>query len=248
MTVNKFKNAIIPVVEIFNSVSGEGISAGSIATFVRVAGCNLRCSYCDTTYSYDEYNEDNQMMTPDEIVDRVAALGCKDIICTGGEPLELQKPKRYLPLYLASKGFRVRIETNGSCPVYSSEELECFLRGKRLPVLYYALDIKCPGSGMSKYNLFEQNLEKLYEGDELKFVVSHRQDIDYAVKIIEKYKDILALNKVIINFSPVFGRIEPRELVEVLKEKHQYFSNYSLQVRLSLQIHKIIWPADTKGV
>ena len=248
MTVDKFKGTVIPVVEIFNSVSGEGISAGTITTFVRVAGCNLRCSYCDTTYSYDEFSENNQMMTPYEIVDRVSQFGCKDIICTGGEPLEPQKPKRYLPLYLASKGFKVKIETNGSCPVYSNEELGCFLKGDRFEVLNYALDIKCPGSGMTKYNIFEENLEKLHEGDELKFVVSNQEDIAYAIKVIDKYKDILALNKVVINFSPAYGLIKPEELVEVLKEKHQYFSNYELRVRLSLQLHKIIWPADARGV
>jgi len=142
----------------------------------------------------------------------------------------------------------VRIETNGSCPVYSSEELENFLKGERFSVLNYVLDIKCPGSGMSKYNLFEENLQKLGEGDEIKFVVGNKEDMDYALKIIGKYKDILSLNKVVIDFSPVFGRIEPGELVEVLKEKHQLFSNYELQVRLSLQIHKTIWPPDTKGV
>ncbi|GIM27680.1 7-carboxy-7-deazaguanine synthase [Clostridium polyendosporum] len=258
MTLEQFKNSQIPVVEIFKSISGEGISQGEVVTFIRTAGCNLRCSYCDTTYSYDECNKDNEYLTADKIVERLEELGCKSIICTGGEPLETGKAKRYIPLYLAIKGFKVRIETNGSCPVYSDEEIAAFLGEnskvsnnklnlENLPI-FYALDIKCPGSGMAHKNLFEENFKLLRSGDEIKFVVGGEEDINYALETIEQYKDVFSSKEVVIDFSPVFGKIDPKKLVEMLVEKDSYFTDNNIKVRLSLQIHKFIWNPETRGV
>ncbi|EYE87851.1 radical SAM protein [Fervidicella metallireducens AeB] len=248
MKLNDFMKEKIPVVEIFTSISGEGITAGEVVTFIRTAGCNLRCSYCDTTYSYDEFSDENQLLTPVEILDRITEIGVKEIICTGGEPLEIGKSKRYLPLYLADKGFKVRIETNGSCPVYNKTEIINFTGDNKIPNLFYVLDIKSPSSGMSRFNIFEDNLRKLRKGDELKFVVGDSNDIDYALKVIEKYKNLLANGEVIINFSPVFNRIEAGEIVEMLKRHYSYFIQNGLKVRLSLQIHKFIWPPEKRGV
>lgn len=247
MDIKEFEQQKIPIVEIFNSISGEGISSGEIVTFVRVAGCNLRCSYCDTKYSYDECSEENEYLTPSVIVNRLEELGCKNIICTGGEPLELDKGKRYLPLYLSTKGFKVRIETNGSCPLYSNEDIEKFTNQKKLMNVNYTLDIKSPSSGMNKHNL-KDNLGMLRRGDEVKFVVASKEDINYGMDIIDNYKNTLSKNNVIINFSPIFDEIEPSKLVDIIKERYQYFQRNNLKVRVSLQIHKYIWPPEARGV
>ena len=247
MNLKQFENYKIPVVEIFTSISGEGISAGEVLTFIRVAGCNLRCSYCDTTYSYDEKEINNEFITAQEIIKRLKKMGASKILCTGGEPLETKKQKRYLPIYLASKGFDVRIETNGSNPVYSKEELYIFTDKERIK-LHYVLDVKCPGSGMEKHNIFEENFLKLHLGDEIKFVVASQVDIDFALEVLNKYKSILSVNEVVINFSPVFNLIDTKGIVKMLVEKNSYFTEQCLKVRLSLQIHKVIWPPQMRGV
>lgn len=244
MTLEQFLNIRIPIVEIFSSISGEGITQGQLVSFVRTAGCNLRCSYCDTTYSYDESSSDMELLTPEEILEKVTALGCRDIICTGGEPLEEDKPKKYLPYYFASNGFNVRIETNGSCrlgdgsPIFSKEEAPVF----------YVLDVKCPSSGMSEYNIFEENFSKLRLGDELKFVMADEDDISYALEVIDKYKQIFSEKQVVINFSSVFGKLDPERIVKLIIEKNSYFVDNGIKVRLSLQIHKFIWRPETRGV
>lgn len=248
MKIKEFEEVRIPIVEIFNSISGEGISAGEVVTFLRVAGCNLRCSYCDTTYSYEEFDDEYQLMTPQEILEILRQYNCNKIICTGGEPLEIAKDKRYLPLYLLEQGYEVRIESNGSCPIYSQEELRKFVIKDGSNRLNYTLDVKAPSSNMSEHNIFVENFINLTTGDELKFVVANNEDLKYAKEIIDKYKDILAKKGVIINFSPVFEVIEAEEIVEFLKENNSYFIDNDLQTRLSLQLHKFIWNPEAKGV
>lgn len=248
MKIREFEEVRIPVVEIFNSISGEGISAGEVVTFLRVAECNLRCSYCDTTYSYQLSDDNYDWLTPQEILERLSQYNCNKVICTGGEPLETAKAKRYLPLYLVKKGYKVRIESNGSCPVYSKKELRKFEIEQVNDRLNYTLDIKPPSSKMSNHNIFAENFIKLTLGDELKFVVANDEDLNYAKKVIDKYKDILAKSNLIINFSPVFQAIEAESLVEFLKENNPYFINNNLKVRLSLQLHKFIWDPEAKGV
>ncbi len=244
MTLEQFLETKIPIVEIFCSVSGEGITQGQLVTFVRTAGCNLRCSYCDTTYSYNESGKDIELLTPEEILIRVKALGCREIICTGGEPLEEGKPKRFVPYYLASKGFNVRIETNGSCRLGDGSPL---FEKQEAPV-FYVLDVKCPSSGMSQYNIFEENFNKLRPGDELKFVMADEEDIRYALDVIDRYKKIFSEKQVVINFSSVFGKLPPEKIVKVMIEKNSYFMDNGIKVRLSLQIHKFIWKPETRGV
>ncbi len=249
MKLQDFEQRRIPIIEIFNSVSGEGISAGSVVTFVRVAGCNLRCDYCDTKYSYNELGNGIQVLKPDGIVNILESYNCKNVLCTGGEPLELNKAKRYLPLYLASKGFKVRIETNGSCPLYSKTELNDFaVDNISFLTLNYALDVKCPDSGMSSYNIYNQNFELLCPEDEIKFIVGSRRDLKFAFETIKEYSNILSKTGVTINFSPVFGKLEASEIVNMLKENNAYFEKYGLNVRLSLQIHKFIWHPEARGV
>jgi 7-carboxy-7-deazaguanine synthase len=248
MNKSEFIKSKIPIVEIFNSISGEGISAGEIFTFVRVAGCNLRCNYCDTKYSYDENSPNIEMLTPDEILLKVMEIGCKNILCTGGEPLELLKAKRYLPLFLSSKGLKVRIESNGSCPVYNENEINEYIDNSDRYSINYVLDVKCPSSGNKDMNYNEGNFQSLKLGDELKFVVGKHEDIEYSFNVIEKHKTLLANKRVVINFSPIFDMCSPKDLVEILKEKKIYFENNNLISRLSLQIHKYIWPVDKRGV
>ncbi|GAB6098819.1 putative 7-carboxy-7-deazaguanine synthase QueE [Halanaerocella petrolearia] len=243
MNIEEFQAVQLPVVEVFNSISGEGISAGEIVNFVRLAGCNLRCDYCDTTYSYQ--SSEHNLMSPDQIVNKVNQFNSRQIICTGGEPLEEDKPKRYLPLYLAKQGFKVRIETNGSWPIYSKQELQKF--GVDNKLINYTLDIKSPSSNMKQHNLLS-NLEKLSLGDEIKFVVQDQVDIDYALEVIADYKNVLAKEEIIINFSPVFEEMETEELVAVLQDNQGYFNKYNLLVRLSLQLHKFIWDPNQTGV
>lgn len=242
----EFEQERICIVEIFKSISGEGISAGEVVSFVRVAGCNLRCSYCDTKYSYKQSGS-HKLLKVNQILDILADLECKSLICTGGEPLETNSAKRYLPLYLASKGFKLRIESNGSCPVYSKMEKEKFLLNKN-SVVNYTLDVKLPSSKMSNYDLGEYNFCKLDIGDELKFVVGKEDDFNYSLEVIDKFKKVLANNKVIINFSPVFEKISPERIVKFLKKNDSYFKKNNLKTRLSLQIHKLIWSPNKKGV
>ncbi len=248
MNLQQFEQNRIPVNEIFNSVSGEGISAGSVMTFVRVAGCNLRCNYCDTKYSYNELGNEIQVLRPKEIVNILDSYNCKNVLCTGGEPLELNKAKRYIPIYLASKGFKVRIETNGSCPLYSKTELNEFVEDAKFLKISYTVDVKCPDSGMSDYNIYNENFKLLGSDDEIKFVVGSQIDLEFALSSIKEHRDILSSTGVTINFSPVFGKMEGIEIVNMLKENNNYFEAFKLNVRLSLQIHKFIWPPEARGV
>jgi 7-carboxy-7-deazaguanine synthase len=248
MRIRELEEIKIPIVEIFNSISGEGISAGEVVTFLRVAGCNLRCGYCDTTYSYQGSDDEYQWLTFQEILERLSRYNCNKVICTGGEPLETTKVKRYLPLYLLKQGYEVRIESNGSCPIYSQEELREFAITEEINRLDYTLDIKVPSSKMSDHNIFAENFINLISGDELKFVVGNDKDLNYAKEVIDEYRDILAKGDVIINFSPVFETIKAETIVEFLKENNSYFVDNNLQTRLSLQLHKFIWDPEAKGV
>jgi len=245
MTKKEFEHSKIPVIEIFQSISGEGISAGDIVTFVRVGGCNLRCTWCDTKYSFAETGSDVKSMLPSEILDAVDKLGSNQVICTGGEPLEGDKSKRYVPAFLAANRFSIRIETSGASPLYTDEELKAFDADRA--AISYCMDIKCPGSGMSERNLYE-NIFHLTKGDELKFVVQNLTDLQYSMTIIEKYKHHLSENEIALNFSPVMEAIHPVEIVEYLKENTAYFEENKLWPRLSLQLHKFVWSPQQRGV
>lgn len=244
--LENFKKTKIPVVEIFSSISGEGISSGSIVTFVRVAGCNLRCNYCDTKYSYDV--QSTNQMSFYEILNEISKYSGKDIICTGGEPLEKDTYKRYLPLFLAMNNYNVRIETNGSVELYSEKELSLFNFNNLSKKIKYTLDVKCPSSGMQDFDLINKNIYLLNETDEIKFVIGSNLDFKYSMNLIKKYVGELKKRKILLNFSPVFGAYEPSNLVEDIKSCNKYFSDKNLNVRLSLQIHKFIWNPNKKGV
>jgi 7-carboxy-7-deazaguanine synthase len=207
--------------EIFYSVQGEGTSVGTPTVFVRLTGCNLRCVYCDTEYAFYE----GEKMTLDETIAEVEKYECKTVEITGGEPL-LQKESLELMKRLADKGFDVLLETSGSVSIAKVD--------KRVKII---MDLKTPSSEMADKNLYE-NIEFLDKKDEVKFVVGSAEDYEWAKKKIEEY----ALEeKTNVVFSPVFGVIEPREIVErILRDK--------LKARFLLQMHKYIWEHDRRGV
>lgn len=211
------------VVEIFKSIDGEGIRAGFPVTFIRLAGCNLRCSYCDSNYACDWKDEDVTEMTPEEIFKNVYQKGNKRITLTGGEPLIHEDVDSLIDI-LVRRGFEVNIETNGSV------DIERYLQRNIL----VTMDYKCPSSNMTEQMLLE-NLELLRKQDVLKFVVGSKQDLDCCRDII-KYTDAQ------IFISPVFGKIEPKEIVE-------YMIEHDMQdCRIQLQLHKIIYDPEMRGV
>lgn len=211
------------VVEIFKSIDGEGIRAGFPVTFIRLAGCNLRCSYCDSNYACDWKDEDVTEMTPKEIFKNVYLKGNTRITLTGGEPLIHEDVDSLIDI-LTGSGFEVNIETNGSV------DIERYLQRN----IIVTMDYKCPSSNMTEQMLLE-NLELLRKQDVLKFVVGSKQDLDCCRDII-KYTDAQ------IFISPVFGKIEPKEIVE-------YMIEHDMQhCRIQLQMHKIIYDPNARGV
>ena len=207
------------LIEIFESVQGETSLTGLPTTFIRLAACNLRCTWCDTSYSFKK----GDLFSLEDILLKTKNYGHSHVCITGGEPL-LQKPVYSLMTALSDLGYKVSLETGGSL---STEEVD--------PRVVVILDIKCPGSGMSAKNYFE-NLTLLKPLDEVKFVLLHREDFDYALDICKTYN---LKNNVL--FSPVFGKLEPQELVKwILEAKYP--------IRLNMQMHKFIWTPNTRGV
>lgn len=209
--------------EIFYSLQGEASYAGHPCVFVRLTGCNLRCVYCDTAYAY----EDGEDLAIEDILSRVASYGCPLVEVTGGEPL-IQAGTPLLIIRLLNTGYRVLLETNGSRDVSLVDD-----RCIRI------LDIKCPGSGEAERN-DSKNLGRLTPGDEIKFVLTDRADYDFAKTVLARHDFPRGLVKE-IHFSPVPKKLAPKTLAE-------WIVSDRLPVRLHLQLHKIIWGAEARGV
>lgn len=209
------------VCEIFASIQGESSYAGVPCTFVRMTGCNLRCSYCDTMYAYEEGAE----LAEDEIIEKVHAMGLRTVEITGGEPL-LQIGVIPMTKRLLDHGFRVLIETNGSQDIRHVDR-----RAVLIP------DVKTPGSGMANTFLMS-NLGLLRPEDELKFVITGREDYEWSRNFV---KDHSLTGRCTLLFSPVFGMLHPRDLSRWIMEER-------LEVRLNLQLHKYIYGPDVRGV
>ncbi|MEQ8189118.1 MAG: radical SAM protein [Candidatus Eremiobacterota bacterium] len=207
--------------EIFKSIQGESSYAGLPCCFVRLTGCNLSCSYCDSSYAF----RDGEEMNVPSVISHIDKYGINLVEITGGEPL-LQKETPLLIETLLKKHFSVLVETNGSIDIDIIP-----------PQAVIIMDLKCPGSGMSDRMKWE-NIEKLSAGDEVKFVIGDRRDYLWAIEKIKEYK---LDRKSHILFSSVHGRIEPKTLVKWIMEDN-------LNVRFQLQLHKYIWGADVKGV
>ena len=216
------------VVEIFESINGEGMRAGELAVFVRMKGCNLSCNYCDTMWA-NKPDCEFEEMTADQIVDRVKKSGIKNVTLTVGEPLLQKDADKLLEAFSSEKDIRVEIETNGSI------DLKPFLKFENVS---FTMDYKLPESDMEKY-MNTDNFKILRKKDTLKFVASSVNDLKKAKEIIEKYE---LIGKVNIIFSPVFGKIELTDIVDFLKD------NKLNDVRMQLQMHKFIWDPEERGV
>jgi 7-carboxy-7-deazaguanine synthase len=208
------------VTEIFHSIQGESSHAGRPCVFVRLTGCNLRCRWCDSEYTF----AGGEKMSIDEVLSRVEAYGCKLVEVTGGEPLA-QSESFELIERLCDAGHEVLIETSGSIDVTPVDE-----RAKLI------LDVKCPGSGEAAKNRWE-NIDQLRPHDEIKFVIAGRSDYDWARAVIEERN----LTRWTILFSPVWGELDLKPLAEWMLADR-------VPARLQTQLHKHIWGADVRGV
>jgi 7-carboxy-7-deazaguanine synthase len=213
---------MLTVNEIFYSIQGESTRAGQPCVFVRLTACDLRCSWCDTAYAFDE----GRKMSVAEVVEAVTRYDCPLVEITGGEPL-LQEDVYELMTRLEEAGRTVMLETGGHRSI------------ARVPgSVFKVVDIKCPGSGEADRNDWA-NLERLSAHDEVKFVIGDRIDYEFARDVIDRHR--LAGRAAAVLMSPVHGVLEPRTLSEwILADR--------LPVRLQVQLHKYIWPPDTRGV
>ena len=215
---------MLKVSEIFTSIQGESTYAGLLCQFIRLSGCNLRCSYCDTLYA-QEFSSGTDMEL-DRIVQTAIQSGVNLVEITGGEPMT-QKETPELCEKLIDMGFTVLVETNGSLPVSA-------LPRKAVKIL----DCKTPSSGESLKMDFT-NFSVIDRKDEIKFVLKDYEDYVWAKGIIEKYK--LAELTPNILFSPVWGTMNLEDLASwIVRDR--------IPVRLNIQLHKIIWGPDKKGV
>ena len=209
------------ITEIYASVQGESEYAGIPCTFIRLTGCPLRCRWCDTTYGFSGGTE----MSFESILSKVAELGLPLVELTGGEPLA-QKNCANLAAELVARGYKVLIETGGS------EDVSVLPQD-----IHIIMDIKAPGSQMHERNLWK-NLDHLKPTDEIKMVLSHREDYDWALKIMRDHR-LTERFKVLL--SVAFGLLQPKDLAEwMVADK--------LRARLNLQQHKYIWHPRAKGV
>jgi len=213
----------LDVYEIYRSIQGESTQAGRRCVFVRLAGCNLRCSYCDTPYARTD--DGARTMSVAEVVDEVAQYECPLVEVTGGEPLVQPAAIGLLDRLLATSA-EVLLETNGSLDV------------RRVPTdVRRIIDIKTPGSGMAERNLWD-NLSYVRSDDEVKFVLCGRNDYEWAVDVVRRYD---LVNRVTVLFSPARRRLAARRLAEwILRD--------GLDVRLNLQLHRVLWPERDRGV
>jgi 7-carboxy-7-deazaguanine synthase len=214
--------------EIFYSIQGESTKAGLPCVFIRLAGCNLKCNWCDTTYAISKNN--SPQMTVSQILDNVLKFNCDFIEITGGEPL-LQSDVIELSNKLLANNKTVAVETNGSMPIN-------VLNADIIKIL----DIKCPDSGMSNSNYFE-NFDYLTANDEIKFVIASEIDFYWSCDIIEKY----CLHKITKNilFSAVTNLISLQQLAELILKNNALNPN---RIRMQLQFHKVIWGDNVCGV
>ena len=213
---------MLTVNEIFYSIQGEATRAGEPCVFVRLTACDLRCSWCDTPYAFYE----GRKRSVEDVIGDVEQHQCRLVEITGGEPL-LQDDVFPLMEMLMARGYTVMLETGGHRPL------------TRVPRdVVKIMDVKCPGSGEADKNFWE-NIALLSPHDEVKFVLQDRADYDFARDVIAKYD--LPPRVAAVLMSPVHGVLDPKALSEWMLADH-------LPARLQLQLHKLIWSPDTRGV
>jgi len=210
-------NTNLNITEIFYSLQGEAREVGLPTVFIRLTGCPLRCSYCDTEYAF----KGNNLLSIDEIMAQVKQYSTPYICVTGGEPLA-QINCHILLDTLVKEGYLVSLETSGSIDV-----------GEVNPAVSIVMDVKTPSSNESDQNLYD-NIEKLQTKDQLKFVIGSRQDFDWSVDIMTQYSTTAG-----VLFSPVFDQVSPTQLADWILDKQ-------LNVRMQVQMHKLLW-GDEKG-
>ena len=209
------------ITEIFHSIQGESSYAGQPCVFVRLTGCPLRCTWCDTDYAFHGGQDDSV----DGVLAKVHSYGCRLVEVTGGEPLA-QPESLPLMTRLCDAGYTVLLETSGAIDIAPVD-----------PRVHVILDVKCPGSDMTD-RMHWPNLSRLAAKDEAKFVLADRADYDWAREALARYD---LANRCTVLFSPVFGSLDLRELAEwILADR--------LPVRFQLQMHKYIWAPDMRGV
>jgi 7-carboxy-7-deazaguanine synthase len=216
------KPQTLTINEIYHSIQGESTWAGRPCVFVRLTFCDLRCNYCDTEYAFYEGKKHPLA----EIVEQVASFACPLVEITGGEPL-LQKNVLPLMTMLCDAGHTVLLETSGAHDISPVD-----------PRVHRIMDLKTPGSGEVEKNLWS-NIEHLTSRDEVKFVIGSREDYEWSRDKVAKFELSARCHAVL--FSPIFGRIDPREIVEwILADR--------LDVRFQLQMHKFIWSPTQRSV
>ena len=211
---------MLKVNEIFYSIQGESSYLGIPFVFVRLTGCNLRCTYCDTKYAYEEGKE----FAVEQIIDEIKKFNCSYVEITGGEPL-LQDETPFLVDSLIDKDFTVLVETNGTKDI-------SVLSDKAVIIM----DVKCPSSGEAD-KIDWENMKRLDKKDEVKFVIADRADYDWAKEIIDA-RNLIYKAKILL--SPVEWKSDPALLAEWILEDN-------LKVRFQLQLHKILWPDVKRG-
>ncbi|MDH5764646.1 MAG: 7-carboxy-7-deazaguanine synthase QueE [Gammaproteobacteria bacterium] len=202
------------ITEIFFSLQGESSLVGYPTVFIRLTGCPLRCGYCDTAYAFTG----GEWMTVQSILQQVKQYQTPYVCVTGGEPLA-QKDCQVLLTELCANDYQVSLETSGALPVSAVDH-----RVKKI------MDLKTPGSGEESRNLYE-NIDALTSGDEVKFVICHREDYEWAKSLLDQYE---LTAKCGVLFSPVQGELSPTELAEWILQDQ-------LAVRFQIQLHKHLW-------
>ena len=225
------KENTLPVIEQFISLDGEGPTAGELAYFVRFNDCNLRCTWCDTVYSWDGTSPITHK-TPQEIYHDIKQSGIKNVTLTGGEPLIQQNILPLLQLLASDDALCVHIETNGAVNIND------FREACPSEHIYYILDYKLPSSGMEQHMRLE-NLKNVKTQDVYKFVIASETDLQRAIEIIKTHN---LEQRCQVFLSPVRELIDPLVIVDAMKK--QCLNN----VRLQLQLHKILWPKEMRGV
>ena len=220
---------VLQVVEKFISINGEGRRCGQLATFIRFAGCNLNCGYCDTAWANDRKVAFDPM-TAEEVYAYIKETQVTNVTLTGGEPLLQQDMGELLELLSQDPELYVEIETNGSVLLSKFSDLE------NPPS--FTMDYKLPSSGMERMMTLE-NFDHLTEKDTVKFVSGSMEDLEKARELINKYK---LTEKTSIFISPVFGDIELESIVDFMKD------NQMNGVNMQVQLHKIIWNPNERGV
>ena len=220
---------VLQVVEKFVSINGEGRRCGQLATFIRFAGCNLNCGYCDTAWANDRKVAFDPM-TAEEVYAYIKETQVTNVTLTGGEPLLQKDMGELLELLSQNPELYVEIETNGSVLLSKFSDLE------NPPS--FTMDYKLPSSGMERMMALE-NFDHLTEKDTVKFVSGSMADLEKARELINKYK---LTEKTCIFISPVFGEIELESIVDFMKD------NQMNGVNMQVQLHKIIWDPNERGV